>query len=169
MQMTDFFDDYGPSFLGLQLYKLLNEIDRGGTASLANTADALPSKLSSTLIYLHHCGPCPVSELSAQLRMSHQLVGQRLNGLRKRRMIEETDDPDDGRKKLIGLNKAGKKAAKELEAVAAIAETVYQELFKEIGIDVFEGVTRARRALEIYPLHARILHAQQPRTKRGAA
>ena len=166
--MAQFFDAYGPAFLGLQLHKLLSEIDRSGTEALSKTSARVPSRLSSSLVYLKHCGPCSITELAQSLSMSHQLIGQRLELLRKHKLIKERVDPNDGRKSLIQLSALGVKAANEIESVGKIAAKVYVQLFDEIGIDVFDGVVKLRRALNDRSLDLRIREAAKAKNKRAA-
>ncbi len=98
--MRDFFDDYGPSFLGLQILRLYREIDQGGTKALATTSSKLPSRVASLLVFLKHHGQSSVSDLAMALGASHQLVSQRLVVLNRKTLIDKVSDLEDKRRSL---------------------------------------------------------------------
>ncbi len=160
--MTKFFEDYGPSFLGLQILRLYNEIDRGGTIALASSS-GLPSRVASLLVYLKNNGPSNISDLAAAISTSHQLVSQRIEVLNEERLVAKLIDPDDQRRTLIKLNANGQRVASELEEICQVGEAAYKQLFEEIGSDVFESVVKACHALEERSLDLRIRDVLEPK------
>ncbi len=154
--MKDFFDTFGPSFLGLQILRLFSEIDKGGSKALAALPSKLPSRVASLLIYLKHCGPASSSELAKALSVSHQLASQRIDTLIKQSLVEKVSDPNDQRRNLIKLNAAGLNAADEVESLCELADQAYLALFEEIDVDLFSVVIKARQALQDRPIELRI-------------
>lgn len=154
--MSGFFETYGASFLGLQVLRLYNEIDRGGSRALAAKSLDFPSRVASTLIYLKHCGPSSLVQLAKSISVSHQLISQRIDILDDAGLIKKRVDPEDNRRVLIELNGKGRKAAAKVEAACRLGEEAYRRLFEEIDADLFAIVVKACRALEDRSLDIRI-------------
>ena len=152
--MSDFFEEYGPSFLGLQLLRLYTAIDQGGTEAIKSTG--LPARVASLLVFLKHHGPSSISDLAKAVSASHQLVSQRIEILHQDAHIGKVPDPDDHRRMLIKLTAKGRKAAEAVEDACAAGDAAYRQLFKEIGADVFASVVTACHALEERSLELRI-------------
>jgi len=65
--MNNFFDDYGPAFLGQQLLRLNEIIDRGGARVLSQSPSRLPAQVASLLVLLEHKGFCSTSTLAKEV------------------------------------------------------------------------------------------------------
>jgi DNA-binding MarR family transcriptional regulator len=156
MNLMDFLDDFGPAVLGPQLLRLLNKIIDDSTIALATNGQDFPSHLSSTLLVLNKRGACGKTDIAKELAVSHQLTTYRIGNLKKLELIQEKRDPVDGRRTVIALTSKGRKQTKKLIRLSKHIESAYCELFEELGVDLFDVVIRARKALEIKPLDERI-------------
>jgi len=167
--MNDFFDAYGPAFLGQQLLRLNEVIDRGGARVLAQIPSHFPAQVASLLVLLEHKGPCNTTNLAREVGVSHQLISQRLRILQKQALITRVVDTSDMRRTLIRLTAKGRSAANEVEAACKAGEAAYRVLFEETGVDLFACVIKVRKALEERSLDLRIrdLSAVDPAAVKG--
>ena len=146
----------GSAFVGLQAYQLLDIIDFQGTELFAKQGIDLPSRSASTMMHLKKSKRVTVTGLARFLGMSHQLVGHRIKDLQAHRLITEKRDPDDLRRRLIVLTKSGKALARQIERLTKEIESVYLELFEEIGVDLFDALIKAKQALTEKSLSTRV-------------
>ena len=65
---------------------------------------------SSALARLERGGPATASELAKLEQISPQSMGATLAGLERRGLVERTPDPDDGRRAVLSLTRAGRQA-----------------------------------------------------------
>jgi len=70
-------------------------------------SDDLSGSQAAVLTRLHKEGPSSVSVLASAEAVSHQAIGAILAVLEKRRFIQRSPDPTDGRRQLISLTDAG--------------------------------------------------------------
>lgn len=101
-----------------------------------------------------------VTGLADYLGLSHQLVRHRLKDLKARKLIREKSDPADLRRTVIFLTKRGKSVALEIDRLNRQVELVYLEMFKEIGVDLYTALIKAKRALLERSLSTRIKDRQ---------
>jgi DNA-binding MarR family transcriptional regulator len=80
----------------------------------------------------------------------------RIKDLRARGLMTEKRDPDDLRRTLIVLTKSGKALARQIERLCKEVESVYLELFKEIGVDLFDALIKAKQGLTEKSLSTRV-------------
>ncbi len=159
--MADFLDDFGPAVLGPQLLRLLNIIIDDSTAALQDRNTDLPSHLSSTLLVLGRKGACGKVDIARELGVTHQLTTHRIGLLKELELVAEKPDPKDRRRTILTLSKTGQRRVKVLNGICVDLENAYAELFSELGVDLFNTVIRARKALETKSLQVRLAeHAQ---------
>lgn len=161
--MSDFVDSLGPAFLGLQLYHVLKRIDVQGDSSLESSGLPVPSRLASSLMVLRNQAPLSLVDIARLLDMPHQLAAQRVKLLKTLRLIEERPDPDDGRRVLLSLNKRGREQAEAVLKLGDQVAGIYQDIFDEIGVDVFDALVRFREALDRQSLQSRLEQIDQKR------
>lgn len=154
-------NDLGPTFLGLHAYQLLSIIDFQGTELLAKHGIDLPSRTVSTMMHLLKKKRITVTGLAHFLGMSHQLVGHRIKDLKARGLVAERRDPGDLRRTLVVLTKSGEDLARQIEQLNREVESVYLELFEEIGVDLFEALIKAKQCLIEKSLGMRIAEQRQ--------
>ncbi len=144
----DFLDSLGPAFLGLQLYRLLGVIDGQGNEVLKQSDFPYPSRIASTYVVLMRDGPSSLTQIGKRLGMPHQLVAQRAKLMQTEGLVEYVPDPTDGRRTFLQLTAKGKAEAKKLTATFEQVSAVYEDVFEEIGVDLFDAMLKFRSALE---------------------
>ena len=94
-------------------------------------------------------GTWDVSALASQSRVTKGAMTRLLDGLESRGFIERHQDPDDGRRWLIGLTAAGRKEARRLASSTENAvELVLSRLPKDMQKPAVEIVSNLRKAAE---------------------
>jgi len=161
MLEADAINELGPTFLGLHAYQLLSIIDFQGTELLLKQGIDLPSRTVSTMMYLLEKKQMTVTGLARFLGMSHQLVGHRIKDLKAQGLVAEKRDPADLRRTLIVLTSSGQDLAQQIEQLNREVESVYLELFEEIGVDLFQALIKAKQALTGKSLAMRIAQQRQ--------
>ncbi len=149
-------DSLGTAFVGLQLFQLLSIIDHQGNVLLSSRGIDVPSRSGSTILILLKEGSVTVTGLARFLGMSHQLAGHRIKDLKKSGFVKEKKDPKDLRRSRIVLSKKGEAAAREIEKISREVETVYAEIFKEIDVDLYDALKKAKNALAARSLSRRM-------------
>ena len=76
----------------------------------APTGDDLTLPESSALARLDRYGPATASELAKREQISPQSMGATTAALEARGLVRRTADPDDGRRQILSLTKAGQEA-----------------------------------------------------------
>ncbi len=152
----DHVDKLGPGFIGLQLYQLLSVINAQGNRILENVELGIPSRIASSLMLFKMNGPLSVTQLGSMLNMSHQLMAHRIKALKDLELITEVADPKDKRRTLYRLTEKGEAISINLEEVIQKASSAYEDLYEEIGVNVYEALIKARKALLKKPLSERI-------------
>jgi DNA-binding MarR family transcriptional regulator len=147
-EMADFFDSYGPAFLGLQLLRLYEQVDRAGDLALEVSSVDVPSRIASSLVYLKHHGPTSVAELARALGTSHQLASQRVATLVENNLITKVADRNDRRSTLLRLSAKGRRLAAKVDELCQSGNDEYRSIFDEIGVDVNKCVIELRKVLE---------------------
>ncbi|GAM98598.1 transcriptional regulator of MarR family [alpha proteobacterium U9-1i] len=104
-------------------------------------------------ISLH--GAMSVSELADALGVTHAAVSQTRGALADRGLIEANADPEDARRRALGLSAAGKKLVKRLVPVWAALNDAARELDREAGRAV-ETLAKLEAALDRKGLAERV-------------
>ncbi|MCM8557157.1 MarR family winged helix-turn-helix transcriptional regulator [Sphingomicrobium sediminis] len=107
----------------------------------------IPVEGSSTLQAIAPGQRKAISDLSRQLGQPHQLVAQRIQKLRKMRLLEAEEDPSDRRRTEYRLTSKGEEQWNLLNALMEDAITVNRELFREIDCNLLAALERAIKAL----------------------
>lgn len=143
---SDFITSLGRPFLAHRLRRLAETFVEGSSHWLPSLGINAPPRSHSTLLLLEAEGPLGVTGLAARLRLSHPLLIKLTGRLEALGLARTTQDPEDGRRRLIALTEAGRAEAKRVRNAVAIVDRAFGELLDEIGIDLFEGCARAERA-----------------------
>ena len=144
---------------GLQIKRAAELIGEQGRDAFWLTGIALDARLISIATALYENGECTSTDLADITGFSRQLVESRLKKLQNEGYVISILSSEDGRKRLFSI--APKRKQEVAEAVAMIVhfEKVYTKLWKEIGVDLSDGMLKLEKALRTRPLLARICDA----------
>jgi DNA-binding MarR family transcriptional regulator len=152
---TDFITSTGPAFLARRLRQLADQITLQGEVFLADLDISVSAKFVSVIHLLHCRGGISITEIASELGLSHQLCAQRITALKNQGLLVDHRDPSDRRKLQLQLSPQGLVVATQLVDAMGIAEQAYEDLFDEIGVDLFAATSRALSGLKRRPLIAR--------------
>ena len=77
--------------------------------------------------------------------------------MEKAGLMQSSASREDLRKKLVALTREGRQDAELVERIAQRAAIVFDEVFAEIGVDVFKALRSFEDALDRRPLVGRLL------------
>jgi len=100
------------------------------------------------------------ADLAKELDQPHQLVTQRIKALIELGLVERLDDPEDKRRKILGLTLKGKEELVVLESCLDIAEQVFLSLYQELECDLATITIKAMDRLSSKPMLDRIEKAK---------
>jgi GNAT superfamily N-acetyltransferase/DNA-binding MarR family transcriptional regulator len=155
--------DYGSLLLGSRLRKISETLYAGVDEVYRSAGVTLPSRCFPILFLLRDHGRLGISELAARLGQSHAAVSQMSRKLLRHRVVKESPDPRDDRRRLLSLSARGRSVMTRLEPVwkaivAAVADLEAEHPFSQ-------HLTAIDRALEERGFGARI----RARLEDGAA
>ena len=136
-----------PGAFGMYVRRLHDVIANQLEDSLVAAGSELKGTTTTIIWLLHFHGPLSLTDISKQLRYSHQLATQRVAWLKQRNFVRIVPDPSDKRRKIISLTHAGTRECKLFEGHVAALEQAYEEVFAEIGVDAMDVVRRVESAL----------------------
>ena len=118
---------YGTLLLAARLRKVSETLYAGVDEVYRSQGVTLPARCFPILLLLRDHGRLGISELAVQLGQSHPAVSQMSRKLLKHGVVREWPDPDDERRRLLGLSRRGARLLAGPEPVwqaivAAVAE-----------------------------------------------
>jgi DNA-binding MarR family transcriptional regulator/GNAT superfamily N-acetyltransferase len=146
--------DYGSLLLGSRLRKVSEALYAGVDEVYRGAGVDLPSRCFPILFLLRDQGRLGISELAQKLGQTHPAVSQMSRKLLRHRMVTESADPKDDRRRLLSLSPRGRAVMTRLEpvwkaVVAAVADLEAQH-------PLSPHLTAIDRALEARGFAARI-------------
>ena len=143
--------DYGALLLASRLRKISEALYAGVDEVYRRHGVELPSRCFPILFLLREQGRLGISELAAQLGQTHPAVSQMSRKLLQHRVVKEWPDPNDERRRLLGLSRRG------AALMARLAP-------------IWNGIIAAVGELEAeQPLSATLTGLDQALTRRGFA
>ena len=123
--------DYGPLLLGSRLRKLAETLYAGVDEVYRTMGIDAPSRCFPILLLLRDHGSAGISELAQKLGQTHPAVSQMSRKLLRHRLVRESTDSKDDRRRLLSLSPRGRSVMSRLEpffeAVAAAAADLDSE------------------------------------------
>lgn len=107
----------------------------------------VPVRSCSLLLHLGQAETASAADLARALGQSHQLVLQKIPVLLGRGLIERRRDPEDRRRRVFRLTSDGHRQVTLITEQSTAIGQLYQELYREIGVDLFDAIGRALTAL----------------------
>lgn len=146
---------YAPAFFGLLANRLIDHIVETGASVAVEQQIGAPVRAMSTLLLLTE-GPLTVTELATRLGVSHPGAIKTTRDLISRGLLRRSVDPSDMRRRPLALTGEGEGAVRRTQEFITHAQTVYRELFDEIGVDVHAALTAMEDALSRRSFGARL-------------
>jgi DNA-binding MarR family transcriptional regulator/ribosomal protein S18 acetylase RimI-like enzyme len=128
--------DYGSLLLGSRLRKVSEALYAGVDEVYRSAGVDLPSRCFPILFLLRDHGKLGISELAARLGQTHPAVSQMSRKLLRHRVVRESPDPRDDRRRLLSLSPHGRSVMARLEPVwkaiiAAVADLEGEHLLSQ--------------------------------------
>jgi DNA-binding MarR family transcriptional regulator/GNAT superfamily N-acetyltransferase len=152
--MTTTLHDYGSLLLGSRMRKVSEALYTGVDEVYRGAGVTLPSRCFPILFLLRDHGRLGISELAARLGQSHPAVSQMSRKLLRHRVIRESPDPRDDRRRLLSLSPRGRSVMGRLEPVWKAIVAAASDLEAEHPFS--QHLTAIDRALEARGFAARI-------------
>ncbi|MDE2263285.1 MAG: MarR family transcriptional regulator [Gammaproteobacteria bacterium] len=146
--------DYGSLLLGSRLRKVSEALYAGVDEVYRGAGVDLPSRCFPILFLLRDHGRLGISELAARLGQTHPAVSQMSRKLLRHRMVRESPDPKDDRRRLLSLSPHGRSIMERLEPVWKAIVAAAADL--ESDHPLSQHLTAVDRALEARGFAARI-------------
>ncbi len=116
----------------------------------------MDAKLTSMVCALYENDGLSSSELAAITGLSRQVEEARLKTLEREGYVTSEISAEDARKRIFRLTKRRRKDIERAIDQIIDFETVYKDLWKEIGVDLDDALLRLEKALVAKPLLARL-------------
>jgi GNAT superfamily N-acetyltransferase/DNA-binding MarR family transcriptional regulator len=146
--------DYGSLLLGSRMRKISEALYAGVDEVYRSAGVDLPSRCFPILFLLRDHGRLGISELAARLGQSHPAVSQMSRKLLRHRVVLESPDPRDDRRRLLSLSARGRSVMARLEPVWKAIVAAAADL--EADHPFSQHLTAIDRALEARGFAARI-------------
>lgn len=110
-----------------------------------------------TMLYaLYHNSGMGVVELSTLLKLTHPAIIQFAEQMQERKLLSQTRDKHDARKKILTLTDKGRKTYEKIEPVLQEIETANRDFLRESGSDMLGNIERMERLLEERSMYQRV-------------
>jgi DNA-binding MarR family transcriptional regulator/GNAT superfamily N-acetyltransferase len=146
--------DYGSLLLGSRLRKVSEALYAGVDEIYRSAGVDLPSRCFPILFLLRDHGRLGISELAAKLGQTHPAVSQMSRKLLRHRVVRESPDPKDDRRRLLSLSARGRAVMARLEPVWKAIVAAAADL--EAAHPLSQHLTAIDQALEARGFAARI-------------
>lgn len=146
--------DYGSLLLGSRLRKVSEALYAGVDEVYRSAGVELPSRCFPILFLLRDHGSLGISELAQKLGQTHPAVSQMSRKLLRHRLVEESPDPRDDRRRLLSLSARARSVMTRLEPVWNAIVAAVADL--ECDHPLSQHLTAIDRALEARGFAARI-------------
>lgn len=138
----------GKALLGKRAEDLSNLIEEQSQPIFDSQGIIVPIKSCSTLLSLLELQQASVTDLARQLAQSHQLVKQKLPKLIKLGVIKQFPDKDDKRRTLYSLTPEGEVQSQKIKEYLEQSEKLVDSISQDIGIDIFDTIDNAIKAMK---------------------
>lgn len=135
-------------FLGRRVEQLSLLIEEQVVPVFKELGIIVPVRSCSLLTALADLEVASAADLAKYLGQSHQLVLQKIPALTRLNLLRRQVDPADKRRKVFRLTTAGMNQIQRIGQYSAFFESAYEELNAELGIDLFQIISRAIATLE---------------------
>lgn len=127
------FDIASPIFLARLADRLSTTLEEQTAEVFNRYAIEIPVRSCSLMVTIANLGTASPAELSTALGQSHQLVAQKIPKLLKLRLISQSKDPNDARRKIFKVTKKGHEQLQKFAECSSLIQLAYSKLFAEVG------------------------------------
>ncbi len=161
--MPDFADELGPGYLNLVVRRVSQRIAAAGDAYMRQTGVTAAATSTAILAFVARRQEAPLADIAHALGYTHQAVAKAVDILEHDGLMESRASDKDLRKRLVSLTRKGKREAELVDEVAERAAEVFDDVFSEIGVDLFKALRAFETALDRRPLDGRLVETQHAR------
>jgi DNA-binding MarR family transcriptional regulator len=151
----------GRPFLARRIAQLHELLAEQGQAVLSDAGIDLDARLGSVFYLVATRRGLSVAALAEALGLSHQLATYRVKKLVEAGLVIQERDPECRTRSVLQPAAEAEPKVRKLQAVMRQLDRVYGALFDELGVDLFELTTRARKALMEASLQERARNARE--------
>ncbi|HEX4952809.1 MAG TPA: bifunctional helix-turn-helix transcriptional regulator/GNAT family N-acetyltransferase [Thermoanaerobaculia bacterium] len=152
----DLIKELGHLALASRLKRLGDRLQQEVSEVYADQGLGFRARWFPVLAALSSSSPLAVSELAASLGLTHTAIAQISREMETDGLVASTDDPLDGRRRLLALTERGSRAVARLTPLWAEIRAATAELVAESGHELLEALTALEARLEQRPLAARL-------------
>ena len=149
-----------PQF-GAIMYRAAELIGKQGSDSFEELGIPISGRLVSIVLAIAKFGPLSSTELAQRIGHSRQAIEARMKPAIANGLFVSIPDPADGRRQLYTFSEDAQVDVDRVVSTMSQYETVYDALWKEIGTDLEQAVSKMEVALQRKPLTVR-LHENFP-------
>lgn len=155
--MSDFLASLGSLGFAYRMRRLADRLQDGGRRLYGSLGVPLEPNWYALILLLEREGPTSVTEAATALRVSHPAVVELARKMDAAGLIETSGDPRDGRRRVLTLSPAGRRALPEYRR---LWETISEELDAVIestaGSDALAGLATLEAQLDHEELDVRV-------------
>lgn len=136
------------ALLGKRAEDLSNLIEQQTQPIFDSLGIIVPIKSCSTLLTLLELKQASLVDIAKQLGQSHQLVKQKIPKLINLGLVQQHSDKEDKRRTLYSLTSKGEYQSHKIKEYLKQSAALVDSISEEIGVDIFETIDKAIRAME---------------------
>ncbi|MEZ5920079.1 MAG: MarR family transcriptional regulator [Parvularculaceae bacterium] len=154
--MNDFAAELGPGYLNLPLRRLAQRLAAEGDIYLQRTGVNVSARATAILAYIARNEQTPIVHIAEALGYTHPAVAKAVEKLEQDGIVQSRSNKEDLRRRYVSLTRKGKQEMRKIDEVARHASAVFEDIFEEIGVDLFDAILEFERALDRRPLVGRM-------------
>ena len=159
----DVFNHLGELALGSRLKRLSDQIMRDGVKIYKDSGIDFEPRWFPVFYTLSNSSPKGVTEVAADLGVSHAAVSQVVRELLKKHLLVAVKDESDGRRKLLSLSEKGKDLLPKIQEVWNDIAVAIHQMISEHQSNIIDSIREVERSFEISNLHQRVASISQQR------
>jgi DNA-binding MarR family transcriptional regulator len=132
----DYIRSLGPLMLDHRFRRIKEALLQAADTLYRQHGHECRPRWTSTLLLLEREGSLPVTEIAAQLRLTHPAVIGITDEMLTAGFIRESHDKEDARRRLVSLTPKARRALPELHRLWAALAEAQRERFAEAGCDI---------------------------------
>ncbi len=157
LPLTDFADELGAGYMNLVIRRIGQLIASAGDGYMRERGISVPATSTSVLTFIALREASPLAEIAQSIGYTHQAVAKVVDMFEAKGLVQIKASEEDLRMRLVSLTRKGRREAELVKAVAERAAVVFEEIFDEIGVDLFGALRDFEGALVRRPLAGRLL------------